>query len=38
MTTINFGPRLVGTPTGKLRAAMLMKPTATLEQAKSLPG
>ncbi|MGC2131504.1 MAG: hypothetical protein WA629_15570 [Candidatus Aquilonibacter sp.] len=38
MTTINFGPRLVGTPTGKLRAAMLMKPTATLEQAMPMPG
>jgi len=38
MTTIDFGPRLVGTPTGKLRVAMLMKPAATLEHAKPLPG
>lgn len=38
MTSIDFGPRLVGTPTGKLRAAILMKPTATLERATPLPG
>jgi len=38
MTTIDFGPRLVGTPTGKLRAAILMKPTAALERAAPLPG
>ncbi len=38
MTTIDFGPRLVGTPTGKLRVAMLMKPAATLEHATPLPG
>jgi len=38
MTTIDFGPRLVGTPTGKLRIAMLMRPAATLEHAKPLPG
>jgi dimethylargininase len=38
MTSIDFGPRLVGTPTGKLRAAILMKPTATLERAAPLPG
>ena len=38
MTTIDFGPRLVGTPTGKLRAAILMKPGATLEHARPLPG
>ncbi len=38
MTTIDFGPRLVGTPTGKLRAAILMRPAATLEHAKPLPG
>jgi dimethylargininase len=38
MTTIDFGPRLVGTPTGRLRAVMLMKPTATLENARPLPG
>ncbi|MDE2481172.1 MAG: hypothetical protein KGN02_03155 [bacterium] len=41
MTTkdaIHFGPRLVGTPTGKLRAAVLVKPTASIEQANPLPG
>ncbi|HTU71172.1 MAG TPA: hypothetical protein VMF11_12750 [Candidatus Baltobacteraceae bacterium] len=38
MTSIDFGPRLVGTPTGKLRAALLMKPNAALEAAKALPG
>jgi dimethylargininase len=38
MTTIDFGPRLVGTPTGKLRAAALLRPTAALEKAKPLPG
>lgn len=35
---IHFGPRLVGTPTGKLRAAVLVKPTASIEQARALPG
>ena len=38
MTTIDFGPRLVGTPTGTLRAAMLVRPAAALEAAKALPG
>lgn len=38
MTTIDFGPRLVGTPTGKLRAAVLLKPNASLERATALPG
>jgi dimethylargininase len=38
MTTIDFGPRLVGTPTGRLRVAMLLRPAATLEHAKSVPG
>ncbi len=41
MTTkdaIHFGPRLVGTPTGKLRAAVLVKPTASIEKAAPLPG
>jgi dimethylargininase len=41
MTTndaIHFGPRLVGTPTGKLRAALLIKPNASIESAKPLPG
>ncbi|HEY5340431.1 MAG TPA: hypothetical protein VIK27_05335 [Candidatus Aquilonibacter sp.] len=35
---IHFGPRLVGTPTGKLRAALLIKPTASIERALPLPG
>ncbi len=41
MTTkdaIHFGPRLVGTPTGKLRAAVLVKPAAGIEQGTPLPG
>jgi len=41
MTTnepIHFGPRLVGTPTGKLRAALLIKPTASIEAAVPLIG
>ena len=38
MTTIDFGPRLIGTPTGRLRAAVLVKPTASLEHATPLPG
>jgi dimethylargininase len=38
MTSIDFGPRLIGTPTGKLRAAVLVRPSATLERAKALPG
>ncbi|MEO9170898.1 MAG: hypothetical protein ABI282_01065, partial [Candidatus Baltobacteraceae bacterium] len=35
---IAFGPRLVGTPTGKLRAAVLIRPTVSLENARSMPG
>jgi dimethylargininase len=35
---IHFGPRLVGTPTGKLRAAMLVRPAASIESAVPLPG
>ena len=41
MTTknaIQFGPRLIGTPTGTLRSAMLIKPTASIERAAPLPG
>lgn len=38
MTTIDFGPRLAGTPTGKLRTAALVRPAAALEQARALPG
>jgi dimethylargininase len=36
--TTQFGPRLVGTPTGTLRSAILMKPTASIERASALPG
>lgn len=35
---IHFGPRLVGTPTGKLRAALLVRPTAAIESARPLHG
>ena len=35
---IAFGPRLIGTPTGKLRTAVLMKPGASIERAKTMPG
>src|SRR5579883_2942933 len=41
MTTkdaIHFGPRLVGTPTGKLRAALLVRPSAAIEGARTLQG
>jgi dimethylargininase len=41
MTTSNavhFGPRLVGSPTGTLRAAILVKPTPSIERAKPVPG
>lgn len=35
---IAFGPRLIGTPTGKLRSAVLMRPSASIERAKTMPG
>jgi dimethylargininase len=35
---VHFGPRLVGTPTGSLRAAILVKPTPSIERAKPVPG
>src|SRR5580698_5436379 len=40
MTThaIHFGPRLVGTPTGKLRAALLVRPTVSIEAAQPIAG
>ncbi|HLX25929.1 MAG TPA: hypothetical protein VKR05_02990 [Candidatus Cybelea sp.] len=34
----HFGPRLVGSPTGTLRAAVLVKPTWSIERAVPLPG
>lgn len=33
-----FGPRLIGSPTGTLRAAMLVRPSRAIERAKPLPG
>lgn len=40
MTTdaIHFGPRLVGTPTGKLRAALLVRPSIAIEAAMPIQG
>lgn len=41
MTTkdaVHFGPRLVGSPTGTLRAAILVKPAKSIESATPLPG
>lgn len=41
MTTkdaIHFGPRLVASPTGTLHAAALVRPTASIENARTLPG
>jgi dimethylargininase len=41
MTTrdsVHFGPRLVGSPTGTLRAAMLVKPNRSIERAMPLSG
>jgi dimethylargininase len=33
-----FGPRLIGSPTGTLRTALLVKPTRSIERAKTMPG
>lgn len=41
MTTreaVAFGPRLIGSPCGTLRAAVLVKPTRAIEQARPRPG
>jgi dimethylargininase len=38
MSAINFGPRLAGTATGKLRAALLVRPSLAIESAKSIHG
>ncbi len=35
---IHFGPRLVGSPTGTLRAAALVRPSPSIERARALPG
>src|SRR5262249_54135730 len=34
----HFGPRLIGSPTGTLRAALLVRPSRSIERAKPLPG
>jgi dimethylargininase len=34
----HFGPRLIGSPTGTLRAAVLVKPNRAIERSKPLPG
>jgi dimethylargininase len=36
--SVGFGPRLVATPTGRLRAVVLVKPSAAIENAGPLPG
>ncbi len=41
MTTrdsVHFGPRLVGSPAGRLREALLVKPTRSIERAKPVIG
>ena len=38
MPAINFGPRLAGTATGKLRAALLVRPSLAIESAKPIQG
>lgn len=41
MTThhaLGFGPRLIASPTGRLRAAILVKPAGAIERGKVLPG
>lgn len=37
-TTTSWGPRLVATPTGALKAAVLVRPPAAIELARPLPG
>ncbi|MGB8907671.1 MAG: hypothetical protein WCC84_02855 [Candidatus Cybelea sp.] len=37
-TDVNFGPRLAATATGRLRAAVLVRPSAAIEQAEPLSG
>jgi N-dimethylarginine dimethylaminohydrolase len=38
MKSVSFGPRLVATATGPLRAAVLVKPSRSIEQAEPLSG
>jgi N-dimethylarginine dimethylaminohydrolase len=35
---VHFGPRLVGSPTGTLRAAIVVRPNRSIEKALPLPG
>ena len=35
---IHFGPRLIGTPTGTLRAAVLVRPASAIERGRRMPG
>jgi len=37
-TAVQFGPRLVGSPTGSLRSAVLVKPSPAIERTATLPG
>jgi N-dimethylarginine dimethylaminohydrolase len=37
-SAVEFGPRLAASPTGKLRAAVLVKPSPAIEKAKPIPG
>jgi dimethylargininase len=37
-TDVNFGPHLVATATGRLRGAVLVRPSAAIEQAEPLSG
>jgi dimethylargininase len=37
-TTTSWGPRLIATPTGALRAAVLVRPPQAIEYARPLPG
>lgn len=37
-TKVHYGPRLVGHPTGTLRAALLVRPTPAIESLAPLPG
>lgn len=37
-TNVSFGPRLIGNPTGALRAAVLVAPPKAIEEARPLPG
>lgn len=36
--TLSYGPRLVATPTGRLLAVVLVRPTRAIENARPLPG